>query len=66
MIHNAPFSEQKDETYKVCIPHPNCVLDANLSHKQTIHPPEAELHVFNAFVLKVLGKTCVYSGCQIS
>ena len=55
-----------DQTYKVCIPHPDRVLYADLSHKQTIHPTEAELHIFDAFILKVLGKTCVYPGCQIT
>jgi hypothetical protein len=42
-----------ENTYKICIPHPNSVLDADLAHKKTVHPPEGELHELNAFHLQV-------------
>jgi hypothetical protein len=54
------------ETYEVCVPHPDSILYTYLPHQQTVHPPEAELHIFNAFILEVLGKTCVYPGCKIT
>jgi len=34
-------------TDQIGIPHPDCILDADLPHQQAIHPAKSKLHEFD-------------------
>lgn len=43
-------------TNQIRVPHPNCILDADLAHQQAIHPSECELHEFYVLCVQMSGK----------
>lgn len=54
LMRDAPL-ETADE---VGVPHPDRALDRDFAHKQTIHPPECELHELYALFSKMGGERC--------
>jgi len=42
-----------EATYEIGIPHPDCTLHTDLTHQQTVHPPERELHELDTLILEV-------------
>ena len=51
----------KEGTHEVRVPHPDRVLDANLAHEETVHPPEGELHELYVLRIQVCCQWCCIS-----
>jgi hypothetical protein len=52
-------------TYQIRVPHPDCILDADLAHQEAVHPSETELDKVDLLVLQVLGEVRVDARRQV-
>lgn len=54
---------QWGKPYQISVPHSDSILDADLAHEQTVHPPKTKLDEFHAFVLEMFRQVGVDPRC---
>ena len=51
---------------EISIPHPNRILNRDLPHQQTIHPPEAKLHEFHTLSFQMFRQPDINPGREVA
>ena len=59
MFLSSAKKKKEKKTHQIGIPHPDCILHADLAHQQAVHPSKRKLHKLDALRGKVLGERSV-------